>query len=528
MAQWLKQQWDSFQENYWGRWTSVERLTFVLVSVVFGLLLIGLMVAPMLVGGGGDYATLAANLQPEDFNDIVSYLNRNGIEYQALNNDTEIRVPRDALYRARFDIGSGIVLSGGKKGYRIFEEPRLGITDQYFQEQRIHAREVELERTLRAGSPMIENVFVHLNIPEKSLFKSEQRLPTATVKVIPRGTLERDNVEAIQTVVAFAVDGLSPERVQVVDKNMRILEGVQAGDPMRKLSDTQMQTTRQVEHELEQKARDVLTPVVPRSNVKVTATLQFNHRDSTKTTYDPETVVRSERTETESSTEAPPGGIPGTPANVPGAAVSSTGGSTSRRESEKSEVNYEVGSETVVSQERGYDIKRLSVAVLVDDTTQDLEALSTLVKNAVGYDPVRDGADGFTLASIPFDVREAMKTEAEAKDRRKWDLIVAASYAAVVLLVFLGMIAGVYFALRRRVRAHRLIVEQEMMLLKEKEKIPPKREMSLEELGLSEVGDISALPEEEQRKIKIRQKVQEFAKTRSEDFAKIIRTWINE
>jgi len=137
MAQWLKQQWDSFQENYWGRWTSVERLTFVLVSVVFGLLLIGLMVAPMIVGGSGDYATLAANLPPEDFNDILSYLNRNGIEYQTLNNDTEIRVPRDALYRARYDIGSGIVLSGGKKGYRIFEEPRLGITDQYFQEQRI-------------------------------------------------------------------------------------------------------------------------------------------------------------------------------------------------------------------------------------------------------------------------------------------------------------------------------------------------------------------------------------------------------
>jgi flagellar biosynthesis/type III secretory pathway M-ring protein FliF/YscJ len=47
-------------------------------------------------------------------------------------------------------------------------------------------------------------------------------------------------------------------------------------------------------------------------------------------------------------------------------------------------------------------------------------------------------------------------------------------------------------------------------------------------MGLSEVGDISALPEDEQRKIKIKQKVQEFAKTRSEDFAKIIRTWINE
>jgi flagellar biosynthesis/type III secretory pathway M-ring protein FliF/YscJ len=190
---------------------------------------------------------------------------------------------------------------------------------------------------------------------------------------------------------------------------------------MRILSDTQMQTARGWNTNWNRRPR-TCAAVVPRSNVKVTALLHSIHRDSTKTTFDPENVVRSERTERNPAPRPRPE-VFGTASRTCRA-----GGVLHRRIDQparvrESEVNYEVGSETVVSQERGYDIKRLSVAVLVDDTTQDLEALSTLVKNAVGYDPVRDGAEGFTLASIPFDVREAMKTEQEAKDRRKWDLI---------------------------------------------------------------------------------------------------------
>ena len=526
--EWLKQLWSNFQGNYWSRWTPVERATFSAVAAVIGVLFLGLLFVPMFKGSAGGYTQLASNLSVSDYNDVVSYLSRNGIDYQAMNNNTTVLVPQKDLYRARYDIGLGVVLSGGEQGYKIFEEPRLGITDQYFQEQKIHAKEVELERTLRAGTPMIENVFVHLNIPEKTLFKSDQGLPTATVKVIPRGRLESENVEAIQTVVAFAVDGLEPERVKVVDKNMRILEGAKALDPMKNMSDAQMDLTRQVEYELEQKAIAVLNPVVPRSNVKVTALLKFNRKDSTKTVYDPETVVRSERTETETTTETRPRGIPGTSSNVPGAAVESANESMTTRESEKTEVNNEVSSEVVTSQERGFTISRLSVAVLVDDTTQDQQALSTLVKNAVGFDPTRDGNENFFLASLPFDMSETLKMERQIQQRQQYDLLVAGIYGSIILVVFLGMFGGIYFIQKRRVRMHQHLMTQEMDFLKEKKAMTERRELSLDELGLVDVGDIASLSEEDQRRLKIRQKVEEFAKNQSEDFASILRSWLSQ
>lgn len=528
MFEWLRERWDYFQTNYWSRWTPVERITFGAVAGVVGIVLLVLILTPALGVRTPAYATLATDLSPSDMQDIVSYLSRNGIDYRLTNNNTVVLVPQKDLYRARYDVGSGIVLTGGRRGFKLFEEPRLGITDQYFKEQQIHTREVELERTIRAGSPMIESVFVHLNIPEQRLFRKEERLPTATVKVITRGRLGPENVEAIQTLVAYAIDGLEPERVQVVDGSMRILSGVRERDPLTQLTDAQLQKTREFEQEREQKALEVLQRVAPRASVKVTAQLNFNHLDSTRTTFDPETVLRSERTETESSRDTPVGAVPGTAANVPGAAVTTGTGILTTREYEKTEINNEISSLIETRRVREFELKRMTVAVLVDGATDSLDALATLVKNAVGYDAERDGAEGFILASIPFDTSEEERMAHAVESRRRWDLMVAGAYAGIVLLVFLGMLGTVYYTYRKRAREHERMLAREMELLKEGELQPEGKEYSLAELGIADVGDISALPEAEQRRIKLRQKIEEFAKNQPKEFAQIIRTWLSE
>jgi len=529
MFEWLRERWESFRSEYWARWTPVERATFAAVAAVVAILLVAVLIVPAVVNRSVGMTPLATNLPPEDVRDIESYLNRNGIDYQLSNNNTAVLVAQKDLYRAKYDIGSGIVLSGGRKGSKIFEEPRLGITDQYFKEQRLMARQVDLERTIRAGSPMIENVFVHLNIPEERLFKREERLATATVKVITRGKLDLENVQAIQTVVAFAVDGLEPERVQVVDEKMRILSGFREQDPLAQLTDAQLQKTRQFEREREEKALAVLEKIAPRASVKVTAELTFNQVDSTKTTFDPEPVLRSERTETESTTEAPAGaGVPGTAANVPGAAVSTGQGTVTTREFEKVETNNEIGQTVETRRIRDFEVKRMTVAVLIDGATENLEAIATLVKNTVGYDAERDGSEGFTLASIAFDTSEEESLRQQLHQQRKWDLWMAGVYSVVVLVVILAMVGAVAYVLRKRVHAHQRMMEEEKGLLRERERVLHKHEFTLDELGIAEVGDISQLPEEEQRKIKIKQKVDEFAKENPEQFASIVRSWLHD
>ncbi len=527
MGEWLRALWESFRNSYWSRWTPVERATFGAVAAVVGIVLLALIFAPAIVGGTG-YATLATNVSPEDLPVISNYLNRQGVDYRLADNGATVLVPKQELYRAKFDLGSEILPTGGRRGFKIFEEPRLGITNQYFQQQKIHALEVELQRTLRAGTPQIENVFVHLNIPEEALFRKEQRLPSATVKVIERGRLDAENVEAIQSIVAYAVDGLLPERVKVVNSLMRILAGAKERDRLSRLTDEQLQTTRELEKELEQKATEVLLKWAPRAVVKVTLDLDFKHVDSTETTYDPESVVVSEETETESTTESAAGAVPGTPANVPGAAVSAAGGTTTSHESEKTRTNYEVGSLTENRMVRDLEIKRMSVAALVDGATENLEAMASLVKNAVGYEENRDGPAGFTLRSIRFDTSEEERLQQEAEVKRRSDLIVAGIYAALVLLVFLGMVLLVYYTYKRRLRAHEYMLAREREVMKETVEMKERREMTLEELGIAEVGDISQLPPEEQRRVKLRRKIEEFAVQRPKDFAKIVKTWLSE
>jgi len=526
MAEWLRALWERFQ-TYWSRWTPVERATFSAVAAVIGIALAALLFAPVLLGGAG-YETLATNVSPEDLRDIRNYLDRQGIDYRMADNGTTVLVPGKDLYQAKYDIGSEIVLGGGRTGFKIFEDPRLGITNQYFQQQKIHALEVELQRTIRAGTRQIENVFVHLNIPEKTLFRKDRRLPSATVKVIERGRLDADNVEAIQNIVAYAVDGLTPERVKVVNRLMRILVGAEERDPLSRLTDEQLQLTRTYEKELEQKALDVLGKFVPRAEVKITVDLDFKHVDATETTYDPDPVVRHERIETESSTEGRAGAVPGVAANVPNAAVSAGAGTTSTHESETTETDNEIGSLVESRMVRDLEIKRMSVAALVDGATENIEAMTLLVKNAVGYDETRDGPEGFSLASIRFDTSEEDRLQMEAEARRMSDLVVAGIYLGLILLVFFGMVVGVYYTFKSRRRAQELMMAREIEHLKEEEEMKKKRELTLDELGIGEVGDLSQLSEEEQRRVKLRQKVEDFAVQQPKDFAQIIKTWLSD
>ena len=53
------------------------------------------------------------------------------------------------------------------------------------------------------------------------------------------------------------------------------------------------------------------------------------------------------------------------------------------------------------------------------------------------------------------------------------------------------------------------------------------REMTLAELGISQFGDISALPPEQQRRLKMEEHVRNYGMTNPEEVAAIIRSWLS-
>jgi flagellar M-ring protein FliF len=130
--------------------------------------------------------------------------------------------------------------------------------------------------------------------------------------------------------------------------------------------------------------------------------MNYNHTQTTSEDYNPDTkVVRSTQTIEQNATNSSGGANAVSVANaLPGAAAA--GGDSSKDTSGRTEetTNYEISKKVTTSTVDGGDVKKLSVAVVVDgsgDTaadykprgTEEMSKITALVKSAMGFDTTR-------------------------------------------------------------------------------------------------------------------------------------------
>src|SRR5208283_220628 len=117
--------------------------------------------------------------------------------------------------------------------------------------------------------------------------------------------------EAIRNLVASAVDGLTPDRVVLVDAAGNVPLGPKTAESMRLTA----------EQALEEKLVSTLEPVTGAGNVRASVTLDYDREasDVTQEIYDPDKTVtlQMQRTEQASGSQAVAAGVPGTASNVP-------------------------------------------------------------------------------------------------------------------------------------------------------------------------------------------------------------------
>ena len=126
--------------------------------------------------------------------------------------------------------------------------------------------------------------------------------------------------------MAFAVEGLSPEQVTVVDADGNLLSQLNRGD---EVSDAdQLLHQRKLESDLETKVITLLQPLVGRGGVRATASVRLDLKElqQTETIYDPNGSVILSQTSTQefAPQEVPKGGIPFKANLPPGEAVPET------------------------------------------------------------------------------------------------------------------------------------------------------------------------------------------------------------
>ena len=222
-----------------------------------------------------------------------------------------------------------------------------------------------------------------------------------------------------------------------------------------------------IDRNVAENVRRTLTPSLGAKNlqVSVTARLNTDTRQTAETTYNPDgRVERSTRTVKETqnqqnSTSSPPAGVG---QNLPGAKTPAGDGKSSSEQNDKREElnNFEISSKTVTTSSAGYNIDRLSIAVVVDraavaaglgdkpapaEVDKRIADVEGLVATAAGVDKAR--GDTVKVVAVDF-VDDARDLEpvpapglAEAVMRQGGTLINAG-----LVLVFTGVV--VFFVVR--------------------------------------------------------------------------------
>ena len=377
--------------------------------------------------GRVQYGVLYSGLGQEDAAAIVAKLQEAKIPYELSEDGTAINVPKEVVQETRLLLAQEGLPAGGAVGMEMFNETRLGETDflQHINYQR--ALQGELERTIKKFSA-VDTVRVHLNIPKESLFIEDERPPSASVVLsLNRGkSLNRQQLEGIVHLVASSVEGLSADNITVVDTSGGLLYSQAAlTEGGGGLSQTQLEQRDNLERTLSQRITTMLERVVgpDKALARVTAELDLKQTNTNEEIYDPDrTSIRSEQRLSERN-QGPGRGASGIPQSTfeLGTGTQQTGAAAGGGELyERSEetTNYEITRINRQILSAGGEVKRLTVAVMVDGTYEEavqngetvrtyvprpqaeLNQLNELVKNAVGYDEAR--GDSVVVESVPF------------------------------------------------------------------------------------------------------------------------------
>ncbi len=387
-----------------------------------------------------EYEMLFSNLPPESANLIVSDLRNSKIPFRLDNGGTAIYVSAEHADELRLKYAQSGYMKDSVTGYELFDENSMGMTTFMQQLNFKRATEGELMRTINQF-PEVKMSRVHLVIPEDKLFEGQQKGSASVVLHFqPGASLNTNQIKGISSLVANSVEGINPEDVVVMDDEGNVLVEGKEDDPLLAGVGNQLELQQALENKLQKKVKALVGGIVGRNNtvVKVSAELNFDRIERIKEEVDPETsALISEDTYSENSQ------------NV---------SDTSKYNAQKVVRNYEFSKthETYVS--NSGNVKRLSVAVLVNGrykqsknsdgeitssyeprSEEELNQIAALVKSAVGYN--EDRGDIVEVQNVQLAAKPIIHETNILGDTIPFDLIEK-------LLTYLLIAVGLFMAYR--------------------------------------------------------------------------------
>ena len=395
---------------------------------------------------------LYAGLESGAAGDVVRSLEQRGVVFDVRGGSIFVdSKERDEL---RLTLASEGLPANSNSGYELLDSlSGFGTTSQMFDAAYWRAKEGELARTI-VSSPHISMARVHIATTGSNPFQRGVT-PKASVSVTPNGgSVSSQHAKAVRYLVASAVSGLAPEDVAVIDANGTLIGATDDAVPSAVGGDDKAQVLKERVQRLLEARVGFGNSVVEVSVDTVTESEAIRER-----TFDPDgRVAISTDTEQRTNSSSDAGGGDVTVAsNLPeGDAGNGDDNSSSQNNESRERVNYEVSeTEREIVRAPGA-IKRLTVAVLVNNATvigedgqtnnlvprdeAELGALRELVASAVGFDETR--GDIITIKSMSLQSVAPSGTAASTSvfDAINLDLMSALQMAVLaVVTLILGL-----------------------------------------------------------------------------------------
>jgi len=334
--------------------------------------LFGLIVFLAIRAGQPPMALLYADLDTRDSAAVVQSLERQRVPYRLEGNGGRILVPVEQVARVRLALASEGLPTGGSVGYELFDRTD-SLTTSSFQQgiNQVRALEGELARTIRQIQG-VRAVRVHLVLPRREPFARQQAEAQASIVLTMAGPqrLDREQVQAIVHLAAAAVPGLKPANISVVDSRGSLLaRGGQAVTGLGVALNAE-EVRRAHELRLSRAVEELLERTLGVGKVRVEATVEmdFDRITESRESFDPDQqVARSTSSITEQSRGQERQQNVTVGNNLPNPEPQNAGSITEESRTEET-TNFEIGRTLRQIVREAPQVRRQSIAVLVDGT----------------------------------------------------------------------------------------------------------------------------------------------------------------
>ena len=393
---------------------------------------------------------LYAGLENGAAGDVVRALEQRGVAYEVRGGS--IFVDNKSRDELRLTLASEGLPANSNSGYELLDTlSGFGTTSQMFDAAYWRAKEGELARTI-VSSPHVGTARVHIASTGSNPFQRSVT-PTASVMVTPTGgDLTAQQGKAIRYLVASAVPGLSSEDVAVIDANGAMIAIAEETAPTAGAEDKAQILRKRVERLLEARVG------VGNAIVEVSVDTETETEEIRERRFDPESrvIISTDSEERSSNSNEAGNGNVTVASNLPDGGGAGGDSASSQNSETRERINYEVSeTERAVTRSAGA-VKRISVAVLVnqdvnvdgeapgeaaDRPQEEIEALRELVASAVGFDESR--GDIITIKSMALQSITPQGTEAQTSLLDMFQIDVMSAIQMVILAI-VALVLGLF------------------------------------------------------------------------------------